>query len=212
MKCQITDFVEDRLCGYLWLFVSVLGKPACSLQAGTHWNYISYNCMLNYAIRWHLLSDSLACNISTTGNFYTIIPLFPRVLCVVSCVRRTDRPLNADRQMIIIIIVVISIVRYLIDKNEHTALYKISQTYKYAHKPKIYIYINITFLARAGAQRERIATVIWEGGGGVRKERRQNLKLVVAVLYVVFNAALKAWEDWMWRMSEGREFHCFGAQ
>ena len=34
------------------------------------------------------------------------------------------------------IIVVISIVRYLIDEDEHTALYKISQTYKYTRKPK----------------------------------------------------------------------------
>ena len=36
----------------------------------------------------------------------------------------------------LIIIVVISIARCLLDKGEHTALYKINQTYKYTHKPK----------------------------------------------------------------------------
>ena len=48
------------------------------------------------------------------------------------------------------------------------------------------------------------------------KGRRQKLKSPVVVLVVLWrwvsNAVLKAWEDWMWRMSEGREFHCFGAQ
>ena len=35
----------------------------------------------------------------------------------------------------IMIIMVISIVWFLIDKKEHTVLYKISQTYKYTHEP-----------------------------------------------------------------------------
>ena len=39
----------------------------------------------------------------------------------------------------------ISIAQYLIDKDEHTTLYKISQTYKYTHKLKKYN-INIIFL------------------------------------------------------------------
>ena len=33
--------------------------------------------------------------------------------------------------------------RYLIDKSEHTALYKISQTYKYTYKPKKKQYVNM---------------------------------------------------------------------
>ena len=42
------------------------------------------------------------------------------------------------------IIVVISKVQYLIDKDEHTVLYKISQTYKYTHEPKKQQHISIT--------------------------------------------------------------------
>ena len=43
--------------------------------------------------------------------------------------------------MIIIITVVVSVARYLIDKDGLIALYKITQTYKYTRRPKIYIYI-----------------------------------------------------------------------
>ena len=38
--------------------------------------------------------------------------------------------------MIIIIVVVITIAQYLTNKEKHTLLYKISQTYKYTYKPK----------------------------------------------------------------------------
>ena len=51
--------------------------------------------------------------------------------------------------VVIMKIVVISRARYLIDKDEHTVLYKIRQTYKYTFKPlkkkNVYIYIHIIF-------------------------------------------------------------------
>ena len=46
---------------------------------------------------------------------------------------------------------VISKAWYLIDKGEYTALYKISQTYKYTHKPKQIIY---KYSPRAHAQHQ----------------------------------------------------------
>ena len=76
--------------------------------------------------------------------------------------------------IIIMIIVVICIGRYLIDKDEHTALHKIRQTYKYIHiRLKKKYENNIIFLAHAShtrthtnmrERRERIAT-------GMREER-----------------------------------------
>ena len=78
--------------------------------------------------------------------------------------------------IMIIIIVVISIARNLIDKDEHTTLYKIGQTYKYTHKP---IYIYILFLAPPNTHththththtnmRERRGRIAGVMGGGVR--------------------------------------------
>ena len=73
---------------------------------------------------------------------------------------------------IIILIVVISIARYLIDMGEHTALYKISETYKYTHKSqKIMNKQNIlriphTHTLNMQEHRERIAKGMREGGEG----------------------------------------------
>ena len=54
---------------------------------------------------------------------------------------------HSYRTWIIIIIMVISIARYLINKGEHTALYKISQPDKYTHKPQKIKINKIWFLA-----------------------------------------------------------------
>ena len=120
-------------------------------------------------------------------------------------------------------IVVISIAQYLISKDEHTALDKISQTYNmhislkkiiykhntiffphttYTHtyhththsraqtnKPHTHTYTHThqhTYTHKyAGAQREDCNgdERRW-GGGGIRKERRQNLKSVVVILFL----------------------------
>ena len=74
----------------------------------------------------------------------------------------------------IIIIMVISIAWYLINKGEHTELDKISQTYKYTYKPKKMISKHrITFLAHTThthtnkqERRERNATWMREGVEG----------------------------------------------
>ena len=51
------------------------------------------------------------------------------------------------------------------------------------------------------------------GGGGGGQVRRQNSKSLVQVLFVaqVSFSVLKAQEDWTWQVSEGSEFHHFGA-
>ena len=41
-----------------------------------------------------------------------------------------------ENRLHVLVIAMISIARYLIDKGENTVLYRISQTYKYTHKPK----------------------------------------------------------------------------
>ena len=128
LKCQTTDVVDVCLCWYLWRFLAAClytWQSVCSLQADI-WNHLAI-CRLNYVntlplcqhfaikstlcnyvntLRRHQFSDSsnvlvsFSRSISWTGNFaHTVHLFFPRVLCVVSCKRRTKCMLNGDRSV-----------------------------------------------------------------------------------------------------------------
>ena len=58
--------------------------------------------------------------------------------CAIGLVARFCHNWESNPNLMIMIIIIISIARYLIDKSEHTVtvLYKFSQIYEYTHKPQ----------------------------------------------------------------------------
>ena len=106
MKCQVIDFVGDRLCGHLWHFPAVclyIEQTACRLIFGTIWHLPAGLCQY---FDWHQFNDSwnllvsLVHNISKTGNFTHSMHVF-HVFSVRSrlCVALTGHWMEIDQWM-----------------------------------------------------------------------------------------------------------------
>ena len=98
MKCQITDFVEDHLCGYLWHFLVVClcsWQTTCCLQPDT-WNYLTIAHWTKPTLETYLCG-LYTIHVSAKLVIFTPIAHVFQVLSAVSHMRGTfngNRPVN----------------------------------------------------------------------------------------------------------------------